>query len=104
MKLARSWYTAGYIMGDAATTTSTSTELLSADKGFCYISNYAGSDAAVQISVQTGKEIGGIRICEPYLATTEANSVTWMVASTSKNPEKALDFLNLTYTDPDVIN
>lgn len=104
LKLARSWYTAGYIMGDAATTTSTSTELLSADKGFCYISNYAGSDAAVQISVQTGKEIGGIRICEPYLATTEANSVTWMVASTSKNPEKALDFLNLTYTDPDVIN
>lgn len=104
LTLAREWYNAGYIMGDAATTTSTSTELLSADKGFSYISNYAGSDAAIQISAQTGKDIGGIRLSDPYLMTTEVNSVTWMVASTSKVPEKALEFLDLTYTDPDVIN
>lgn len=104
LTLARDWYNQGYIMGDAATTTSTSVELLSAGKGFSYISNYAGSDAAAQITAQTGQQIGGLRLSEPYLGTSDVNRVSWVVASTSKNPEKALDFLNLTYTNKDVIN
>ena len=41
---------------------------------------------------------------QPYLGTSDVNRVSWAVASTCKNPEKALEFLNLTYTDKDVIN
>lgn len=104
LTLARDWYNKGYIMGDAATTTSTSIELLSAGKGFSYISNYGGNDAATQISTQTGQKIGALRLSQPYLGTSDVNRISWAVASTCKNPEKALEFLNLTYTDKDVIN
>ena len=95
LTLARDWYNKGYIMGDAATTTSTSIELLSAGKGFSYISNYGGNDAATQISTQTGQKIGALRLSQPYLGTSDVNRVSWAVASTCKNPEKALEFLNL---------
>lgn len=104
LSLARDWYNKGYIMGDAATTTSTSIELLSAGKGFSYISNYGGNDAGAQISTQTGQKIGALRLSQPYLGTSDVNRISWAVASTCKNPEKALEFLDLTYTDKDVIN
>ncbi len=51
-----------------------------------------------------GYEMGYIRLSQPYLDTTSVNTVTWAISSQCKNPEKALEFLNLTYTDPDVVN
>jgi putative aldouronate transport system substrate-binding protein len=106
MNLVRDWYEKGYILKDAATTTSSSTELISAGTAFSYMGSYGGTskDVANQISAQTGKKLGAIRVGEPYLGTSSVNAITWMVASTSKHPEEALKFLNLTYTDPDVVN
>ena len=43
-------------------------------------------------------------IGEAYLDTTSVNALSWMVSSTSKVPEAALKFLNLTFTDKDIIN
>ena len=51
-----------------------------------------------------GYDMGYVRLAQPYLDTTAVNTVTWCISSQCKNPDKALDFLNLTYTDPDVVN
>ena len=37
-KIARSWYEAGYVLPDAATTTETSQNLMKAGNLFCYLS------------------------------------------------------------------
>jgi len=105
--LTRTWYNEGLILQDAATTTSTATELMSADNSFCYVASYSypTEDTAASISAQTGGiPLGAVQIGEAYLDTTSINALTWMVSSTSKVPEAALKFLNLTFTDPDVIN
>jgi len=105
--LSRTWYNEGLIMKDAATTTSTSTELMSSDNSFCYVAaySYPTADTAASLEAQCGgQKLGAIQIGDAYLDTTSVNVVSWMVSSTSKVPEAALKFLNLTYSDQDVIN
>ena len=43
-------------------------------------------------------------IGDAYLGTGDINAVSWMIASTTDVPEAALKFLNLTYTDKDIVN
>jgi putative aldouronate transport system substrate-binding protein len=102
--LARDWYTKGYILKDAATSTASSLELLGSGKGFSYIANYSGYQAWTQISAQTGQDIKMVRVAQPYLGTGSVNTLTWVVASTSKHPDEALKFLNLIFSDKNVIN
>jgi putative aldouronate transport system substrate-binding protein len=102
--LAREWYNKGYIMKDAATSTSTALELLTSGKAFSYIASYSGNQAYVQISAQSGQDIKMVRVAQPYLGTSSVNALTHVVASTSKNPEEALKFINLLFTDKEVIN
>ncbi|WP_234118102.1 ABC transporter substrate-binding protein [Clostridium hydrogenum] len=104
VKVARDWYNKGYISKDAATTTTLATELISADKCFSYIASYAGKEGGAQISALTGKQIGMIRLGEPYLSTTSVNAVSWAIPATSKKQEAAMKFLNLTYSNKDVVN
>lgn len=105
--LTRTWYEEKLILQDAATTTSTATELMSAENSFCYVASYSypPEDTAASISAQVGGiPLGAVQIGEAYLDTTSINALSWMVSSTSKVPEAALKFLNLTFSDPDVIN
>lgn len=104
--LVRDWYENGYIMMDAATTTSAAAELMSSGNYFAYSASYSYplADTAAALSAPSGYEVGAIALGDAYLDTSAINSVTQVVASTSENPEAALKFLNLTYTDEDVIN
>ncbi|MEG1925379.1 MAG: ABC transporter substrate-binding protein [Ruthenibacterium sp.] len=104
--LSRTWYKEGLIMQDAATTTSSAAELMSASNSFCYVAaySYPPEDTAASLEGQVGAKIGAVQIGNAYLDTSAINALTWMVASTSKAPEAALKFLNLTFTDPEIIN
>ncbi len=107
VELARDWYEKGYISKDAATSTSTAIELISSGKAFSYIASYSypPEDTAESMTgTMGGVEMGALNIGEPYLDTNAVNAITWMVSSVSEQPEAALKFLNLTYTDPDVLN
>jgi ABC-type glycerol-3-phosphate transport system substrate-binding protein len=105
--LARTWYNNGLVMKDAATTTSTAAELMSSGNYFCYIAaySYPEEDTAASIEAQAGGfDLGAKMIGKAFLDTTSINALTWMVSSTSNVPEAALKFLNLTFTDKDVVN
>lgn len=105
--LTRTWYNEGLIMKDAATTTAAAAELMTADNSFCYVAGYSypEADTAASLETQCGNyELGAKIIGDAYLDTTSVNALTWMVASTSKVPEAALKFLNLTFTDEDIVN
>lgn len=105
--LAREWYTKDLVMKDAATTSSTAAELMASGNYFCYIASYSYPEADTAASMEAqcgGFDLGAKTIGKAFLDTSSINSLTWMVASTSDVPESALKFLNLTFTDPDVVN
>lgn len=106
-KLMRTWHNKGLLLKDAATTTSTATELMAGDNSFCYIASYSypTEDTAASLEAQCGgHKLGAVQIGDAYLDTTAINAVSWMISSNSKVPETALKFLNLTYTDKNIIN
>lgn len=106
-ELVRSWYNDGLVMKDAATTTSMAAELMSSGNYFCYIAaySYPEEDTAASLEAQCGGyDIGAKMIGDAYLSTSDINALSWMVASTTDVPEAAMKFLNLTFTDEDVIN
>ena len=105
--LARTWYNEGLIMKDAATTTSTAAECMSSGNYFGYIAAYSYPEADTAASLQAqcgGYDIGAKMIGDAYLGTGDINAVSWMIASTTDVPEAALKFLDLTYTDKDIVN
>lgn len=106
-ELVRSWYNEGLVMQDAATTTSAAAETMSSGNYFCYLAaySYPEADTAASLQAQCGNyPIGAKIIGDAYLSTGDLNSVSWMIASTTDVPEAAMKFLNLTYTDADIIN
>lgn len=105
--MARTWYNEGLIMKDAATTTSTAAECMSSGNYFGYIAaySYPEADTAASLQAQCGSyDIGAKMIGDAYLGTGDINAVSWMIASTTDVPEAALKFLDLTYTDKDIVN
>ncbi len=104
---ARSWYLNDLVMKDAATTSSAAAELMSSGNYFAYIASYSypEADTAASLEAQTGGyDLGAKIVSSAFLDTSSINALTWCVASTSKAPEAAVKFLNLTFTDPDVVN
>jgi putative aldouronate transport system substrate-binding protein len=105
--LARGWFTDGLVMKDAATTSSTAAELMASGNYFGYIASYSYPEADTAASLEAqcgGYDLGAKIVGSAFLDTTSINALTWMVASTSAAPEKALQFINLTFTDPQVVN
>jgi len=106
-KLVRSWYLDGLVMKDAATTTSMAQESMSSGNYFCFIAGYSypEEDTAASLEAQCGGyDLGAKIIGDAYLSTSDINALTWCISSTSDVPEAALSFLNLTFTDEDIIN
>ena len=104
--LVRDWYQNGLIMKDAATTTSAAAELMSSGSFFAYSASYSYplEDTAAALSAPSGFDVGAIALGDAYLDTTAINAVAQVISSTSEHPDEALKFLELTYTDPEVIN
>lgn len=106
-RLARNWYNSGLILKDAATTTNTAMEMMGADMGFSYIAgyNYPAADVSAVLETQSGTHsLGAVQIGDAYITTDSVNSLTWMISATSVNPVAALKFLNLTFTDKEIVN
>lgn len=104
---ARYWYENNLVMKDAATTTSAAAELMASGNYFCYIASYSypEADTAASLEAQCGGYALGAKIIEEaYLKTDDINGLTWMVSSTTDVPEAAIKFLNLTFTDGEIVN
>lgn len=105
--LARTWHDEGLVMKDAATTTTMAAEAMTSGNYFGYIAaySYPEADTAASLEAQCGGFPIGAKILDgAYLSTGDINALTWMVASTTKVPEAAVKFLDLTFTDDEVIN
>lgn len=103
LKKIRRWYTLGYIWPDIVTNKENDSLLIKENKLY-------GSTAFInplsQYSVT--REVGSpVAVAPIYPAIKSTSTVTdfmWAIPSYSKNSEKAMEFLNLMYTDKDIIN
>ncbi len=94
----RIWYNNGWIKSDAATSTS--------DKDIWAVGNYlSGHGEYLPYSelnaegVDTGETIYALNVCQPRMSTTQITMVGTAIPATSGDPEKAMEFINMMYTD-----
>jgi len=104
LQLMREWFVAGYVNKDAATTQTTSSDMLKADKAFSYITMNK-PEIKAQEERLIGKELVVVNLdIDAYAVTTDVITGLWGIAQQSENPERAMMFLNMMYTDPQLAN
>lgn len=97
----RNWYLSGYISEDVTNATEAGAALMKAGNLFAY--TQAGKPGIeTQEQNSSGYELYYCQVLES-LKTTQ-DTWQWTIPENCDNPEKAIEFLNLMYTDADIIN
>lgn len=102
-ELVKSWYDKGYVYKDAATEPSTGSELIKNNVGFSFITDGEYGIEESQ-TVECGMPVTCVQIMTYPITTGSCTKFTWGVPSSSKEPEAAVAFLNMMYTDARINN
>lgn len=96
------WAKKGYFSADAATNTDAGTAQIASGN---YLGQFNTTEATTiaQVSSACGTEMVPITIIEPYAATNMYQAVLWGISSNCENPEKAMELLNLLYSDAEIL-
>lgn len=96
------WVQLGYMMPDAINTIESSNDLIRNGIGFGTFAPYK-EGIEYEESRNKGKQIAAIELAQPH-STTDMVSSCWVISSKSKEPQKAMQVLNLMYTNSEVAN
>ncbi|WP_419875416.1 ABC transporter substrate-binding protein [Candidatus Pristimantibacillus sp. PTI5] len=97
------WFKEGYINKDAATTTVLPNAQIKAGRTFSAI--YPSSPGQKEgIELEVGYELVRVELLPPHATTANVMTGLWTIAQHSENPERAMMFLNLMYSDKDIAN
>ena len=103
IEMTRDWYNKGYISKDAATNNEPTTNIIAANGAL-------GTLAAGELGVETSMnnrckhEMVTVKIANGIVNTGIIQKFVWTIPFTCINTEAALKFLNLTYTDAEILN
>lgn len=103
INIARDWYKKGYIYKDAATTTEMSYNLVGSN-AVLGILNMGESEHTITIDGRTKYEMVNANFGNGMVSTSMIQKFAWAVTSICTKPEAALKFINLLYSDSDVLN
>jgi putative aldouronate transport system substrate-binding protein len=103
VNLMRQWYQAGYISKNCTSTSDNVREIISAGRGFAMMGKSKPGNLQ-QTSNQCGREMVEKELVNSFATTTTVNNTSWGITVNSKDSGKAMQVLNLMYSDPDVIN
>lgn len=102
-ELAEDWYNKGYVYQDIATATDSNYGLISSGK--CFSLFFTAEESTCNTTIdRCVYDMTVIKTCSQPIATSAANTITWAIPVTSKAPEAAMKFMNLMYTNEDIIN
>lgn len=104
VELARKWNEKGYIMPDAATNTEGSTTVLMAGKSFADLVPGTQQGVVAAYKQSTGHDFAAVKLKSPYITTYDIQAIANVLPVTCKEPEAAVDFLNLMFTDKELVN
>ncbi len=102
-KLVRTWYTNGWIDKDIATGTDFWNARLKAKTAFSGITSYKPGNVET-CSNQVGYELGACILTDALRTTSNVMNATLCIPASSEHPDKAMQFLQLWYTDSVVGN
>ena len=77
--------------------------LLKAGNSFGVIGS-AYPSVVEQESMNCGYELGEVQLTDPLSSTSRVNNSIIAIPTTSAHPEKAMEFINLLYTDAELLN
>lgn len=97
------WYEKGYILKDSSVNPDTGMPLYKSGKVFANMCDYHIATAPV-IENMSGIPTQGAWLADPLTTTTSMNGVVMAIPVTCKDQTPVMKFLNLMYTDPEVIN
>lgn len=99
LKMLRRWYQEGLILQDASTNQANPSDLIDSKRGFSFLTS--AHPAALTESVEKKVE----KFSQPPVSTTsQITNTMWGITVNSKTPDKAMEFLNLMYSDKDIAN
>ncbi len=97
----REMYEAGYV--NKSSLTDTDEGPMKAGNAFCMpYEMHPGK--ALELSSAWGLEVEQVFLCDNYMASTQSLGIMSSIGRTSRNPERVMQFLNLLYTDKELIN
>ncbi|TBL71244.1 ABC transporter substrate-binding protein [Paenibacillus thalictri] len=103
LKTMRKWYEAGYFSRDAATATEPAADVVKANKAFGFFNQMKVGSSESQ-SLRTGIEMVAVPMTAPLAMTSSVTNFMHAIPRGSQNPEKAMMFLNLLYSDKELVN
>ena len=98
-----SWYEAGYVYKDSATASDTGDTLMSNGITFSYV-NLSEIGVEQSKATATGYDVTCVEIHSIPVQTSVGNQWAWCVPTTSENPEAAVAFMELMYTNSEIEN
>lgn len=97
------WYEKGYIQSDAPTSSEIGATLMRSGGAFGENVNYkAGLET--QLKTETGYDMTVVNLYPADTSTSTVQTLQYCIAQNSEHPDKAIQFLNLLYTNADVAN
>lgn len=97
------WWKKGYIYKDTPTTDEMGFSLIKSGVGFSLLTQAEGN-AAANFEQNTGYKGTVVKLVTPAISTSNAVKFSWGVPVTATEPEAAVRFLNLMYTNKDIEN
>lgn len=97
----REWYLKGYIHPDAAISTSPAISLL---KDKIIMSIPQNGNPYFYTEEEIGEEAVCLQLTPNEYGPYGTKGIYWMIPATSREPEAAMKFLNLMFTDPEIVN
>lgn len=97
------WYEKGYVYGDVTTQTDKAEEMVKSNAAFSYFSQ---SEIGVEVSKSAtcGMPMTCVKMVTMPISTSTTSKFVWTVPTTSQEPEAAIKFLNMMYTDARICN
>ncbi|MDO4546803.1 MAG: ABC transporter substrate-binding protein [Clostridia bacterium] len=99
----RKWYLAGYMPANMAIQNVSAASLVKTGKLFCF-SSPAKPGIEYELSLSCGTEMVVVELMEPVISPTSVDLRYWGITQSCQNPGKAMKFMNLLYTDAELIN
>ncbi|XID93945.1 ABC transporter substrate-binding protein [Paenibacillaceae bacterium WGS1546] len=103
LNLVREWYMAGYISKDAATSKELGSDLVKAQRAFSYMDGMKPGYEQ-QSSRLTATEMVVARLTPSITTTNRIANVMMSIPRNTEDAERSMMFLNLMYTDPELVN
>ena len=99
----REWYVNGWIPSDSMVSGVNPRDVFTTKQSFCEF----GTVSPLQMGVLQPSydfELGMVSLRDPEIATAGIQENGWGISINCERPDKAMDFLNLMYTDEGVVN